>query len=304
MTTLFTFGLIFLCIGTIIKLYHPLNSYKCNLINYCFGLGAILTIMSPLCKTYRVALIFGSARNFKRVTISDKQLLLYLTSAVIIEFGICIIYTLLHEINGGFDVIYLTEYNRIENVCNQNSTVKYIQYANYLYMFTLLMILCFFSYKNRLSHKMFKESRCAYFGSFFSLFVFIIGIIFNISVHDESIIVTMQSLLAFIALCVIWILFYGVRIYKFYTDPTQRKLIEALSIVKEVNSPQPNSHQTPPQVSPQNSNIRISATPQMQQITAGNTSIKAQGNNIDNNTVNNNNVGNGNKCRIYFVFMC
>ena len=117
--------------------------------------------MAPLCKTYRVAIIFAQARNLKKIELPDKKLMIYLINAVALETFICIIYTILHQIYGGVEKIYLDEHARIEYVCNQSNAVIYVFLANYLYIFALIMILCFFSFKNRSTHKVFKESRCA-----------------------------------------------------------------------------------------------------------------------------------------------
>jgi len=229
LTILFTIGLILLCIGTIVYLFHPLNDVLCNSRAYFYGIGAILTIMAPLCKTYRVAIIFAQARNLKKIEIPDKKLLVYLVNAVGIETVICIIYTVLHQIYGGVEKIYLEDFQRIQYVCNQSAGVRYIESANYLYIFTLIMVLCFFSYKNRATHKVFKESRCAYFGSFFSLFVFLVVVIFNLVVIDISIIITIQSGAMLIALCVVWALFYGIRIWNFFKYPEERSTVHVTS---------------------------------------------------------------------------
>eukprot|EP01084_Bolivina_argentea_P173420 300369_1 len=237
MTTLFTTGLILLCVGTICYLFHPLNDISCNIRQYCYGLGAILTIMAPLCKTYRVAIIFAQARNLKKIEFPDKKLAIYLINGVAIEFVICVLYTILHEVNGGVSNIYLNEYNRIETLCNQSESVTYVQAGNYLYIFTLIVLLCFFSFKNRDTHKVFKESRCAYFGSFFTLFVFIVVVIFNAVVDDIYIIITIQSGAMLIALSVIWVLFYGIRIYKFYKYPNDRSNVDVSASInkKKIN---------------------------------------------------------------------
>ena len=181
--------------------------------------------MAPLCKTYRVAIIFAQARNLKKIEIPDKKLLMYLVNAVAVETIICIIYSILHQVNGGTEIKYLDEYERVEYVCNQSAGVVYIQSANYLYIFTLIMVLCFFSFKNRATHKVFKESRCAYFGSFFSLFVFLVVAIFNVVVDDISAIITIQCGAMLIALCVIWGLFYGIRMHNFFKYPDERSTV-------------------------------------------------------------------------------
>eukprot|EP01083_Nonionella_stella_P048610 129831_1 len=251
MTSLFTVGLILLCVGAIIYLFHPLTNISCNLRNFCYGLGAILTIMAPLCKTYRVSIIFAQARQMKRIEISDAKLLIYLINGMIIEFCICCVYTVLHEMNGGVDTIYLPQYDRIESVCNQSKAVTYIESANYLYIFTLIIVLCFFSFKNRKSHKLFKESKCAFFGSFFSLFVFIVVLVFNIVVDDRDIIVTIQAAAMLCAVSVIWALFYGVRLYRFAKYPEKRSEVDLSSKKSATGKSADLVHMSPPQPSMQ-----------------------------------------------------
>merc|ERR1712176_689211 len=144
----------------------------------------------------------------------------------VVETIICGVYSILHQLNGGVEKIYFEQYNRIEYVCNQSPNVQYIHAANYLYIFALMTVLCFFSFKNRSTHKVFKESRCPYFGSFFSLFVFLVVVIFNVVVYDINIIITIQSGAMLIALCVVWALFYGIRMFKFFMYPEDRMVVK------------------------------------------------------------------------------
>eukprot|EP01083_Nonionella_stella_P016152 45161_1 len=225
LTLLFTFGLILLCIGTVLYIFHPMSDSLCSARIFFHGIGAILTIMAPLCKTYRVAIIFAQSKNLKRIVLPDKKLMVYIIYGVVMETIICVIYTIFHQVNGGVEKIYLAEYERIEYKCNTAETSSYIYAANYLYIFTLIIILCFFSFKNRATHKVFKESRCAFFGSFFSLFVFLVVFIFNLVVIDSNVIVTIQNGAMFISVCVIWVLFYGVRMYAFFMYPEERSTV-------------------------------------------------------------------------------
>merc|ERR1712154_275348 len=107
----------------------------------------------------------------------------------------------------------------------------------------LIMILCFFSFKNRSTHKVFKESRCVYFGSFFSLFVFLVVVIFNLSVDDISIIITIQSGAMLITIGVIWCLFYGIRMYQFFKFPDKRSSV-IITAIKTKNTKISNQIQT------------------------------------------------------------
>ena len=91
-----------------------------------------------------------------------------------------------------------------------------------MYIFSLLLVLCLFAFRNRKSHKVFKESKCAFFGSFFTAFTFLVVAVFNILVDTTEYIITIQSTAILIALIVIWALFYGARMYHWAVKPDLR----------------------------------------------------------------------------------
>eukprot|EP01083_Nonionella_stella_P181288 648872_1 len=229
MTLLFTLGLILLCIGSVMYLFHPLNDALCNARVFCGGIGAILTIMGPLCKTYRVALIFTSAIKMQRVVLKDKQLVLYIGYGVLIECVICCAYTVFHQLNGGVDTIYLTQYERVEYKCNQSDAAAYVNGANLLYIFTLVVLLWVFSRRARnavnkstLAVKGFKDTQCAYLGSLSTLVLFVVLVIWNFAVDDIELIILFQSGVIFVVLCIIWALFYAPKMYQFFKYPEKR----------------------------------------------------------------------------------
>ena len=102
------------------------------------------------------------------------------------------------------------------------SQVQYINVANFMYIFSLLLVLCLFAFRNRKSHKVFKESKCAFFGSFFTAFTFLVIAVFNVLVDRTEYIITIQSTAILIALIVIWALFYGARMYQWFNKPEAR----------------------------------------------------------------------------------
>eukprot|EP01084_Bolivina_argentea_P043251 79690_1 len=219
MSTLFTVGLILLCIGTMLFSFHPVNDGLCLARNNVYGFGAILAIGAPLLKSSRVAIIFAQARKLRQLSIPDKKLFWYLAVGVVIESIICIIYSILHQMNGGVEVIYHDHLLRMEYICNSSFQVTCIQLINYFYLFVLLLLLCFAEFQNRKSWKIFQESKCIFFGSYHSLLVVVVVVIFHQFVTDINIIITFHSSAIFISLCVIWFLFYGAKIYAFYRYP-------------------------------------------------------------------------------------
>eukprot|EP01083_Nonionella_stella_P072585 195759_1 len=226
LTILFTCGMITLCAGSIVQLVHPLDDASCIIENYLYGVGAIITIMVPLVKLYRVAVIFAEARNFKTIDISDWKLVQYIVFAVVIEVILCTVYAVLHQMNGGVEVSYQDDLRRIEYVCNRSDNVSYVVLTNYVYILGLWhFMLCFTSFKNRNSNESFKESKCVYFGSFFSIFVCYMVMIFHFVSDDMFAIITIQSGAMLIILCVIWVLFYWTRMLNFFKYPDARESI-------------------------------------------------------------------------------
>merc|ERR1719433_1773200 len=91
-----------------------------------------------------------------------------------------------------------------------------------MFQVSLLLILCLFAFRNRKSSKVFKESKCAFFGSFFAAFTFLVLFVFNQLVTTSEEIVHVQSVGFLVLMMVIWSLSYGTRIYKFVVYPEKR----------------------------------------------------------------------------------
>ena len=97
----------------------------------------------------------------------------------------------------------------VEYECNQSKIVVWIIQANYILGGALLLVFAYLSVQTRASSKVFKESQCAYFGSFFALFTFGVVVVFDVITSDLEIIITIQSAALAILLIVVWVLFYG-----------------------------------------------------------------------------------------------
>eukprot|EP01084_Bolivina_argentea_P131263 231706_1 len=217
-STIFTVGLIFLCIGAVLYIFHPLTNSGCILYFFCYGIGAYLAIMSQLLKTYRLYKIFKNAQMLKRAIITEKRLMLYLLIGLIIEILICVLYAIFHQNNGGIEYIYWEKYNRLEYVCNQSNAAQYIKLINFILIGILMIILCYFAFASRTAPAQYRESRCIYFVSFFAFFTFVTVVIVNFIVNDIFIVITIQSGGILMVIGVIWVLFYGVRMYRFYKE--------------------------------------------------------------------------------------
>ena len=147
------------------------------------------------------------------VKITNRQLETYIAAAAAFEICICTAYSIVHQVYGGVEKTYLDDIQRTEWKCSQNVVVQYIDMANYMYILGLLGFLCIFSFKNRNSHKVFKESTCAFMGSFFGAVTFMVAVAFNGFVDRTEYTITIQSSLFLLALTFIWILFYGAHMY-------------------------------------------------------------------------------------------
>ena len=129
--------------------------------------------------------------------------------ALAIELVVCIMYTYLHESNGGVVKTYDNDAQKIQVACNDSEALAFLVNANYIVAACVLLIYTYFAAKSRKSSKVFKESICAFFGTFFTIFVFLIVVAFNILIDDLEIITTVQSTILVVLLLVIWALFYG-----------------------------------------------------------------------------------------------
>ena len=143
------------------------------------------------------------------VVITDASLLKMMLIAVIAEVILCVLYSVFHWYYGGVSKKYNQEKSYVEYQCNNSDIVRWINQANYIICVVLLIVFTYLAVRTRASSKVFKESNCAYFGSFFTLFTFAVVVVFNLINPDLDIIVTIQSGALSILLIVIWALFYG-----------------------------------------------------------------------------------------------
>ena len=212
MTILFTIGMILLAAGSIVFLVHPLTNATCNLRFYLYGIGSVMTITAPLLKAYRIAKIYSITKTnspMNEIVIKDSDLIRNLFGTIAFELGLCIAYSILHSIEGGIECFGNEDYEYVECECNQSDAVAWVSNANYFVVIFLLLAFCYFAVRTRPSAKVFRESTCAYFGSFFSLFTFGVVVLFNLIADDLSAIISIQSAAVIIVLIVIWVLFYG-----------------------------------------------------------------------------------------------
>jgi hypothetical protein len=216
MTTVMTFGLIMLVCSNIV-LVLGFNNVTCVAWQWLFGLGGILSIMSPLLKAFRIARVFNAGETLHKVNITDKMLLKTLTKAAIFECLICGAYSLCHEYYGGTSTYYNDDQLRIETVCNQHRMTEYFAIGSYVYFFLMLCTLAYYSYGTRKAFKEFKESRCVYFSSFMSLFCTLLTFAFDIITDDVTFEVLAQVFAVIIVVTSVLIIFYVDRIYRFYT---------------------------------------------------------------------------------------
>merc|ERR1712233_275059 len=68
-----------------IALTQTMTSASCITWQWLFGLGGILSILSPLLKAYRVSRVFHGGKMLRAVKITDAMLILY-TKAALIAF--------------------------------------------------------------------------------------------------------------------------------------------------------------------------------------------------------------------------
>lgn len=240
MSTLFSIGLVLVCIGTMFFLIEPSekSNYKimCNLRIYFYGIGAVLSIMGPLLKAYRVNVIFNQARKVNTATkikIPDTKLVLSLINAMVIEFIVCIVYSILSDqVSINYNNLYYTiEYSCNSNVISSNLLLS----ANFMYIFFLLLLLTFFAFKNR-KIKSFVESKCSFFGSIISIALFIIVIIFYSTTKNRFVLLNIQCASIVIGISIIWCLFYGKTIYIFYKYPRKRMEFKMQSTFVHTNT--------------------------------------------------------------------
>ena len=200
------------------------------MIYYLYSLGVILAVSGSLLKAYRIAMIyFYSIQKLKDVVISTRSLIKYLFIAIVFELGLCFAYTIISDLNGNLVKKYNNKNFQVEYYCNESEMITLINHINFVFNFFLLVIFCYFAVRSRIASKIYKESNCAYFGSFFTLFTFLILCIFHLITNDLKILITIESGAISIVLFVIWILFYGMRMYRFYAYPNDRDTVTILN---------------------------------------------------------------------------
>jgi hypothetical protein len=221
MTTLFSLGLLCLC-GSNIALVSPVTSATCISWQWLFGLGGILSIMSPLLKAYRVSRVFHGGKMLRAVKITDKMLMGTLLKAALVEIIICGAYSFSHEQYGGTFSYYNDEELRVDQKCNEDKITSYLALGSYAYFFVMLCALTYYSYGTRRALSVFKESTCAYFSSFLSLFCTLLTFVFSMATSDPTFRGAVQCAAITIVVTAVLALFYGTRIFTFITDPENR----------------------------------------------------------------------------------
>merc|ERR1719150_2760078 len=83
-----------------IALTQKMNSVTCIAWQWLFGLGGILSILSPLLKAYRVSRVFHGGKMLRAVKITEKMLMAMLIKCAVFELLVCIGYSVLHELTG------------------------------------------------------------------------------------------------------------------------------------------------------------------------------------------------------------
>merc|ERR1719233_1602423 len=225
MTTIMTVGLLMIVTSNI-ALTQRMTSAPCIAWQWLFGLGGILSIMSPLLKAYRVSRVFHGGKMLRAVKITDKMLMASLIKCAIVEVLICIGYSVMHEMMGGATVHYNVEELRTEDECNDEAFTRYISLGSYAYFFVMLCALTKYSYGTRRALSVFQESTCAYFSSFLSLFCAIIVMVFYAVTGDPTFRTLVQSTAIIVVVTAVLALFYGTRIYAFFAEPENRDVTD------------------------------------------------------------------------------
>merc|ERR1711971_943895 len=100
MTTIMTVGLLMIVCSNI-ALTQKMTSASCIAWQWLFGLGGILSILSPLLKAYRVSRVFHGGKMLRAVKITEKMLMATLIKAAIAEALLCVGYSFAHQWYGG-----------------------------------------------------------------------------------------------------------------------------------------------------------------------------------------------------------
>jgi hypothetical protein len=226
MTTIMTVGLLMITLSNI-ALTVPISSASCIAWQWLFGLGGILSIMSPLLKAYRVSRVFHGGKMLRAVKITDKMLMATLIKCAVVEVLLCAGYSVMHELNGGTTLYYNDEELRTEDKCNNDAITQYILMASLAFFFIMLSALTKYSYGTRRALSVFKESTCAYFSSFLSMLSALIVGVMYMATPDPTFRTAIQTSAIILVVGAVLALFYGTRIYTFYTEPENRNVTDA-----------------------------------------------------------------------------
>ena len=143
MTTVMSVGLAMLALSNVPAVIE-VSSATCIAWQWLFGLGGILSIMSPLLKAYRVSRVFHGGKMLRAVKITDKMLLSTLVKAAALEVCICVGYSFCHEQFGGIHQYYNHDELRIETQCNDDDITSYLSMGMYyILIYTFWFFFCF-----------------------------------------------------------------------------------------------------------------------------------------------------------------
>merc|ERR1712168_1740956 len=92
LTTIMTLGLLMIVTSNIV-VTQRMTAATCIAWQWLFGLGGILSIMSPLLKAYRVSRVFHGGKMLRAVKITDKMLMASLIKFAAIEVLVCVGYS-------------------------------------------------------------------------------------------------------------------------------------------------------------------------------------------------------------------
>ena len=227
-----TLGLIGLVLSNIAAAVVPKTSVSCIAFEWLFGMGGSMAILSPLLKAFRVSRIFDGEKMIKskKIKISDRMLLRMLIKAALIEMAICIGYTVAHIHYNGTNKHYDWIALRMETRCNSSGIVSKFRYGSLAYFFVILGVMTYFSWKTRRALQIFKESTCSFVTSFLAVFSMVISLVFKLASNDPAHELAVQSGATLMVVAVSLTLFYGPRIYVFWTKPERRDVIDKRSL--------------------------------------------------------------------------
>merc|ERR1712154_131925 len=115
---------------------------------------------------------------------------------------------------------------RSEIKCNSSTITGYLSMGSYAYFMVVLCALTYYSWGTRRALSVFKESTCAYFSSFLALLCTLITFVFYMATSDPAFRVAVQPFAIIIVISAVLVLFYGTRVYSFYTEPENRNVTD------------------------------------------------------------------------------